>query len=54
MSKYEHTVMTAIKELEEELENAMEVDDEPVPAALNPTKKPEGMFDRLKTTIGMK
>ena len=54
MSKYEHTVMTAIKELEEKLEDAMDVDDEPVPKPKNATKKQEGMVDKCLTTFGMK
>ena len=44
MSKYEDTVMTAIKELEEKLDYAMEVDDEPVPKPKNPSKKPGGSW----------
>ena len=54
MNKYEDTVMTAIKELEEKLDYGMEVDDEPAPKPQNPTKKPEGMVGKLKNTIGMK
>ena len=53
MSKYEDTVMAAIKELEEKPEDGMEVDDTE-PTHQNPTKKPEGIVDKLRTKLRMK
>ena len=46
MSKYEDTVMAAIKDLEEKLEEAMEVNDA--------KPKPKGMVGKIMTSIGIK
>ncbi len=54
MSKYEATVMDAIKKLEEKLDEEMDTtEDTPTTPSIPTAKKPDGLIGKIKTTLGI-